>query len=413
MNRLAFLLLFCASLVRAESVSVVLDEVPLVDLVKLVYGEIVKRPYVLFPAVLEARQPVTVAMRDVRPAAVVGHLGRLLDAAGFRVEDRAGVVVIDKAQPAVDEIVVYRPRYRSARYLADVVQPLTGARSLLQRDLRTMDVAQGATPLPPSSGQAKSGRPDESRTSVAGMTDKGEVDQVAFVVPAHDVGKVRKLLDELDTPTGEVLLKAAVYEVGTSRQDGSAVKLALSLAGIQAGIGKVVEGGASIKLAAGGMEALFTALDSDTRFRSISKPQVRVKNGFQARFGVGQDVPVLGAAQIDKAGNPVQSVDYKQSGIILTARPEIRESVIELDLTQELSNFIATSTGVNNSPTLIKRSVNTRLSIQPGEVVILAGLQDEKRDESASRVPFLGWLMGSGRQDQQSEILVFIEAHKI
>ena len=109
----------------------------------------------------------------------------------------------------------------------------------------------------------------------------------------------------------------------------------------------------------------------------------------------------------------MQSVDYKQSGIILTVRPEIRDRVIELDLTQELSNFIATNTGVNSSPTLIKRSVNTRLTVQPGELVILAGLQDDKQEDQADRVPFLGWLLGSQHQGRQSEILVFIEVHKI
>jgi type II secretory pathway component GspD/PulD (secretin) len=140
---------------------------------------------------------------------------------------------------------------------------------------------------------------------------------------------------------------------------------------------------------------------------------VRVRNGAQARFAVGSEVPVLGAAQLDKNGNPVQSVDYRQSGVILLATPEIRVGVIELNLSQELSNFVATSTGVNNSPTLIKRAVSTRLSISPGEVVILAGLQDDKQDEQHERLPFFGWLLGTSRQSRQSEILVLIEAQRI
>lgn len=97
----------------------------------------------------------------------------------------------------------------------------------------------------------------------------------------------------------------------------------------------------------------------------------------------------------------------------LTAKPEIREEVIELELSQELSSFVQTNTGVNNSPTLIKRSVNTRLTLVPGEVVILAGLQDTKEDGQQNRVPFFSWLLGDQSQQQQSEILVFIEAHKI
>ena len=40
---------------------------------------------------------------------------------------------------------------------------------------------------------------------------------------------------------------------------------------------------------------------------------------------------------------------------------------------QELSNFVVTKTGVNGSPTLIKRAVNTKLGLML-VVVVLAGL---------------------------------------
>ena len=81
---------------------------------------------------------------------------------------------------------------------------------------------------------------------------------------------------------------------------------------------------------------------------------------------------MLGAAQLDKNGNPIQSVDYKQSGVS-DCNPEIREDIIELQLGQELSNFVVTKTGVNGSPTLIKRAVNTKLGLML-VVVVLAGL---------------------------------------
>lgn len=113
---------------------------------------------------------------------------------------------------------------------------------------------------------------------------------------------------------------------------------------------------------------------------------VRVRSGAQARFSVGQDVPVLGQATLDKNGNPVQSVDYRQSGVILTVTPDIHESIIDLDISQELSSFVATTTDVNNSPTLLKRTVNSKLSIRSGEVVIFAGLNEKKK--RSNRKPF-------------------------
>jgi general secretion pathway protein D len=415
---LLLLLLACGSVFAgSDRVSLIFDSVSVRDLARVVYGEIAQEPFILSHEVLEAHSSFSVSLRGVERSAAVRHIGELLQSSGFAVERRAGVVWIGKALPLGDEIIVYRPQHRSARYLADVVQSVTGARSLLARGLRNpanqqnivQPVAMQNMPQPVQQ------HAPESITSAAGLVDRSEVDQVAFSVEAKDVFKVRKLLADLDTPAGEVVLKAAVYEVGTDRQEGSALKLAASILGGKLGFavsGSVLDG-VSLKLVKGGIEAVLSALDADSRFRSVSRPQVRVRNGAQARFAVGSEVPVLGAAQLDKNGNPVQSVDYRQSGVILLATPEIRVGVIELNLSQELSNFVATSTGVNNSPTLIKRAVSTRLSISPGEVVILAGLQDDKQDEQHERLPFFGWLLGTSRQSRQSEILVLIEAQRI
>ena len=413
---------------RAQPVSVSMDEVPLADLVKLVYTEIAPRPFVMSPAVLEARRPVSLSLRNEKPEVLIAQMAKLLEQNGFTVHNVAGVAWITATKPIDDEIVIYHPRHRSAQYLADVVQSVTAAKAMTGKPKKG-EGREGQSENEPSKVQGKDNKQAPSYTDMlarnqqrstggGGDTQGGdhtEVDQIAFTVPVKDVAKIRKLLTDLDTASGEVLLKAAVYEVGFDKREGSAVQIAATVMSgkLSAVIAGNILGGVSFKLADGGLEAVLSALDADVRFKSVSRPQVRVKNGAQARFSVGQDVPVLGAAQMDKNGNPVQSVDYKQSGVILTATPEIRQDTIELTLQQELSNFVVTKTGVNGSPTLIKRSVNTKLGLSPGEVVVLAGLQDDQNDESTNRLPFLGWLLGQERQQKQSEILLFIEVVRI
>lgn len=414
MKRLAWLLMALSLSSSAEDrVSLVLSEARLVDLVRVAYGELVHEPFVLSHELLESPDRFTVDLRQVTRAQAVSAVVDLAQSVGFEVKKQGGVVWVGKQAPAVDDLVVYRPRHRSARYLADVVQGVTGARSILSRSIKAgqgRDV-QPSREMQPGAAPAAQVSP----TSVEGQIDRSEVDQIAFNVAAKDVAKVHKLLQDLDTPSGEVVLKAAVYEVGFDRREGSAVQIAASLmAGKLSGtIAGNLFGGVSIKLAQGGIEAVVSALDADVRFKSVSRPQVRVKNGARARFSVGQDVPVLGQVQSDRAGNPLQSIDYKQSGIILTATPEIRQEVIELSLEQELSNFIITKTGVNGSPTLTKRAVNTNLGVVPGEVVVLAGLQDDQEDGTENRLPWLGWLLGRDRQEKRSEILIFIEVQRI
>lgn len=401
-----------------EKVSLVLSDVRLVELAGLTFGDIAGEPYVFGHELLEGQQLYSVNLRNVSKAQAVAAVSALVQSAGLDVVRRSGVVWIGKAAEVAEEVIVYRPRHRSARYLADVVQSVTGARSLLARGVSNKGAQLGARAGDEMGGGLARPRADARQAgpmSAEGQIDRSEVDQIAFNVAGKDAAKVRKLLADLDTPSGEVMLKAAVYEVGVERREGSAVQIAASLmAGKLSGtIAGNILGGVSIKVAQGGIEAVLSALDADVRFKSVSRPQVRVRNGAQARFSVGQDVPVLGVAQLDKNGNPIQSVDYKQSGVILTATPEIREDVIELALQQELSNFVVTKTGVNGSPTLIKRAVNTKLGLVPGEVVVLAGLQDDQQDESQNRLPLFGWLLGDERQDKRSEILVFIEVHKL
>ncbi|MBV2185679.1 MAG: hypothetical protein KUL88_14185 [Rhizobium sp.] len=381
---------------HAEGITIQLDEIPLADFVKLVFSDIAPRPHVIASALLAERRPISITLRDETPAGVVARAESVLSSHGFAVKHQAGIAWIDKAEPAADELVVYRPRHRPVTYLAEVVEPLLEAK----RSHPSVKDKPGQAVAPPEI---------EARASIVTT----EADQIAFAVPAKRAEQLRRLLVELDQPTGEVLLKAAVYEVATTQQDGGAFQLALNLTGITAGIGGTIPGGSFVGLKSGGLQVLLSALDSDKRFKSISRPQVRVKNGATARFSVGQDVPVLGAQQLDRNGNPMQTVEYKQSGVILSAKPEIRADVIEIDLAQELSSFTTTSTGVNNTPTLIKRAVNTKLTLQPGEVVAIAGLQEDKSDTAENRLPFLGWLAGEESSRQQTEILVFIEAHRI
>ena len=47
---------------------------------------------------------------------------------------------------------------------------------------------------------------------------------------------------------------------------------------------------------------------------------------------------------------------------------------MDLKIQQQLSNFVTTETGVNNSPTLIKRDVTTEVSLADGDIILLGGL---------------------------------------
>ena len=159
-----------------------------------------------------------------------------------------------------------------------------------------------------------------------------------------------------------------LLEVQTGETESSAVDVVATL--VAKGIGSASfnwKGGADasngLKISIGGIDALWSALSSDKRFKIISAPQIRVKSGGSAKFSVGSDTPVLGAIQFQGNGTSQQSIEYKQSGVILDLRPQIRGEQAELRVFQQLSSFAKTENGVNGSPTLMKRELSSTVMV--------------------------------------------------
>lgn len=88
--------------------------------------------------------------------------------------------------------------------------------------------------------------------------------------------------------------------------------------------------------------------------------------------------------------------------------------MVDLTVGQQLSNFIVTQTGVNNSPTLTKREVSTSLSVADGDVVIIGGLAENR--ESSGRIGFSflpDWMRSNTGQTGKTEILLVLQVTKL
>ncbi|EPM4787096.1 type II secretion system protein GspD, partial [Providencia stuartii] len=169
-----------------------------------------------------------------------------------------------------------------------------------------------------------------------------------------------------------------------------------------------------VRFKTGSLDALYELFRTDSRFHVVSSPRLRVSNGAKAAFSVGSEVPVLG--QVSYSDNkPVQSIEYRSSGVILSVQPEIRQDLIELSIDQQISNFAKTETGVNNRPTLIKRQVNTQVSVADGDIILLGGLAENKVSEAETGFSFLpkDWFTGSSDEHSKTDILVMLQVKKV
>src|SRR5213075_1312072 len=133
--------------------------------------------------------------------------------------------------------------------------------------------------------------------------------------------------------------------------DGSAVSLAISLLGgrLTASTGTAALSSA-VAVHVAGIDAAYSILQSDSRFKVVSAPTLRIRSGEHGKLSVGSDVPVLGSVSTTSTGQPVQSVEYRSSGVILDLRAEVLQEAVYLVVQQQVSTFVPTTTGVNASP---------------------------------------------------------------
>jgi general secretion pathway protein D len=375
----------------SDEIRVDLSGATVIEVIETLYSKILTTPYVISPKAYEDQRRLSV--RIVAPTGEArAQAERYIRAIGYRVRQREGVETIVPAADDESETVVYRPVWRTASYLNAAIRPVLGA---------------GQT----APGQAPG--VSEGASSQATSADSGP-DIFIYRGSHENVARVKRLLVELDTPPGTATIEAHVFEVSSDHDNGSAVKLAVAVAskryGVDVTLGQQLGQGQAIKLSTPQLDAVISALSSDNHFRTMDAPLVKARSGEEAEFTAGQQTPTLGnVAYAGASGTAVQSVQYRDSGVIFRVKPTIRGTVIDLDVAQELSAFAATTNGVNTSPTLNKRAVKSSLSMRSGETVLLAGLRSRKTSTQDSGL--LGLLpLGREVTESETEIVVILTA---
>jgi general secretion pathway protein D len=125
----------------------------------------------------------------------------------------------------------------------------------------------------------------------------------------------------------------------------------------------------------------------------ISSPQLLVLDHQTAGLTVGAQVPIVtqSAQSVVTTGAPVvNSVDYRNTGVILQVTPRVNSSgLVALDIDQEVSDVAQTTSSTIDSPTINDRHIISSVVVKDGETVALGGLISENRNDSKTGVPVL------------------------
>lgn len=388
------------------------------QLVDLLYSEALGVPHVISSDVLQDTRLVSFRY-DGKGRDLHSFVLDFLDSQGFSVTSKSGVDYVsrkscDERKKVAQSLFVYRPRFRTAAYLARAVEPILGpkthasARSPAER-------TESDTYLAQSDGGAANqvGNPAMQRAALA----LSAADELTCLCTDEEIKRVAAALRELDAAAGEVLVRGWVYEVSNTRANNSAFSIAARAFGTSVSMsnGTTDSDPTALRFSSSGLDMALSLLNADTRFKQISDPHVRVTSGERVRLNVGSRVPTLGSISYQGAsGTPVQSVTYQDAGLIFEVEPVVMQEAIEVRLTEQISSFVPTTNGVNNSPTKNTREIRTTISTKDGEVILLGGLVQDG-DSATKNSP--GWLPsfldGHSASSGRTEVVLVLQVQRV
>ena len=173
-----------------------------------------------------------------------------------------------------------------------------------------------------------------------------------------------------------------------------------------------------------GIREAINALAKVTQLKVLSAPQITVMDNEPARLQVGALVPIIvqsSQSTITANAPIINSVEYRDTGVIMLVTPRVNSGgLVTLDISQEVSDVATTTSSTIDSPTFNQRLIRTRVAVQDGQTVGMAGLIRDTDSQGNTGIPFLKDIPGLGslvssqvNTRERTELLVLITPHVV
>ncbi len=250
----------------------------------------------------------------------------------------------------------------------------------------------------------------------------------------RDYGKIEDALRRLDVAPLQVLIEATILEVtlkgelqyglqwvfnhrlggdhrGTGILDGNGNTPGLGdLSGFGAnGFSYVVSG------ASGSINAILSALASDSLVKVLSSPSILVLDNHTAHINVGNQQPVKVGTTTTDGGTTTENIQFRDTGVFLEVTPRVNAGgLVTMDLTQKVTD-VGGIDDATNQRSFVQREIQSTVAVQSGGSIVLGGLIKDNGEASGSGLPGLhdlpviGNLFGSTiKANTRQELLVII-----
>ncbi len=271
-----------------------------------------------------------------------------------------------------------------------------------------------------------------SANSIKIIADETNNSLVILASPS-DYHMIESALHKLDVTPLQVLIEASIIEVtltdelsyglewffknntGISHKNGVA-SLDLGSAGLSA-----ISPGFSYGIvdAAGAVRGVLNTLANESKVNVLSSPSLMVLDNHTATINIGDQVPILTSQSTSNVTNDartINQVEYRDTGVLMTVTPRVNSSgLIIMDIIQEVTDVAATNSSGIDAPTFQRRSIESTISVNTDNTIVLGGLIRDNRSKSKSgipglhKMPFIGPLFGQTADNlRRTELVVLL-----
>lgn len=244
---------------------------------------------------------------------------------------------------------------------------------------------------------AAKGKASKTSSPLDGIAIDEQRNAVVFYMQPKEYQAIYPLLTQLDVLPTQVIIEATLMEVTLTDKLSYGVEWFLKNStdsfGTKDGLGKL-PAGFNFTLTKPNLNLLMSALASTNQVNIVSNPKLMVSNGETATLNVGTEVPTITSTvgnATEGSGQVLQSIQYRSTGVTLSVKPTVNaQNFVELEVDQQLSEAGENALSGIDSPIVLKRDIQTKVLVEEGQTLILAGLISENASDKDSRVPILG-----------------------
>jgi len=321
---------------------------------------------------------------------------------------------------------------------SDVEEPATGQRGLSADSVfRSASSLSRAVPQPgatsagqvqaPGAADGDGGVAAEQQGNIKVIADTDN-NSILVLASQEDYRSIEAAIRQLDIAPRQVLIEATIAEVSLSDNLNYGVRWFLENSDWELGFNSPVPTGASGEGLAfaffdqdSSVRAFFDVLSANSSVKFLSTPQVMVLDNQTATIRVGDQIPVTTRSS-QSTSNPdapiVTEVQFRDTGTLLTVTPRINAGgQVTLEISQEVSLPGSTpAVGGGGNVSIAQRTINSSVTVQSGQTVVLGGLILETTSEGRTgipvlqNIPLLGNLFGNTTEDVfRTELIITVK----